>query len=80
MPKPTLDEIVARLKAVIPQLIDKANAAGSTDPDDDANVVDLQTLADQAEAALGAPAPAPAPAANGGTVDPGSPAVAAPGP
>jgi hypothetical protein len=51
---PTLDDVVARLKADVPALIQAAQGTGTTPAPGDAAVVELTTLADQVDAALAA--------------------------
>lgn len=77
---PTLDDVVARLKADVPALIQAAQGTGTTPAPGDAAVVELTTLADQVDAALAAlkgPGTGTTTLPTGTPTDPGAPAAPA---
>lgn len=69
----TLDDAVVRLKTSVPQLIAKVTGTTGDETAEDAATVELLTLADQVDAALGGTAPAAQPSTE--RADPGAPAV-----
>lgn len=69
MPEPTLADVIARLKASVPQLIALARSRDLSD-DEAAEVVELETLADQVDLVLSEPAERPAAGIAPGTPPP----------